>query len=137
MYRIKWMVAHESLLYHHNHFSVSRQWTIAQTFQKIFLGSKVLFVSLPQFHGSLYYNSLNFQEISKKVSLTPEESSLHIYGFPRRFMPPPARFSKKSRRRRKVPGLLRGEPETIGLGYRGHRAETFALCAVKAAQEIS
>jgi hypothetical protein len=54
--------AHESLLYHHNRFSVSRQWTIAQTFQEIFLGSKILFVSLRQFYGNLYVISLKFQE---------------------------------------------------------------------------
>ena len=48
------MVAHKSFLYHHNRFSVSRQWTIAQTFKKFFLGSKILFVSLAQFFGKLY-----------------------------------------------------------------------------------
>jgi hypothetical protein len=60
--------AHESLLYHHNRFSVSRQWTIAQTFQKIFLDSKILFVSLRQFCGNLYVISLKIQEFSREIS---------------------------------------------------------------------
>jgi hypothetical protein len=96
------LVAHKSFLYHHNRFSASRQWRIAQTFQKIFLVSKVLFVSLCQFSIKLYVISPkvweNLGENQRKhiEPLSPEAVPGLSYVFGRCSMPEVSKVSKEA-----------------------------------------
>ena len=122
------LVAHKPFLYHHNRFSASRQWRIAQTFQKIFLVSKVLFVSLCQLSIKLYVISPkvweNLGENQRKhiEPLSPEAVPGLSYVFGRCSMPEVSKVSKKTLPRRKVPRFARREWETIAFGYREHGA---------------
>ena len=108
------LVAHKSFLYHHNRFSASRQWRIAQTFQKIFLVSKVLFVSLCQLSIKLYVISPkvweDMGEIRRTLTETFPPRSLPFYrmyldGAPCRRFP---RFLKKPSPAGKSHGLPGG-----------------------------